>query len=155
MTLPDIVLPAHTGEEVSLRAEAARGNGLLLAFVPYAFTPVCASELRELAASAPAFAAEGAAVLVVSCDSKYALRAWAERELGESWDAVRLLSDFWPHGRLTAAMGVMDEARGGPRRTALLTDAAGEVVAVEEAAFGGRRDFTRLLHRRPGLRACR
>ncbi|GAA2106034.1 hypothetical protein GCM10009823_31840 [Brevibacterium salitolerans] len=116
-----------------------------MAFVPYAFTPVCSSELAELAALAPRLRAAGVRPVVVSCDTKYTLRAWAEQELGEDWDAVALLSDFWPHGRLAEALGVMDRARGGPHRTALLADASGTVTQVISADFGSRRDFSVLL----------
>lgn len=142
--LPDLTLPAHTGEDVHLLTSAGPG-GALLVFVPYAFTPVCADELVTLVGSADALRAHGISPLVASCDTKYTLRAWADSALGDAWDAVPLLSDFWPHGALARACGVFDDRRGGPRRTALLTDASGEVVDEESADFGRPRDLGRFV----------
>ena len=142
--LPDLTLPAHTGEDVHVSSRAGSG-GTLLVFVPYAFTPVCTDELGELARLAPALRARSVEPLLVSCDTKYVLRAWAEAELGDHWDTVPLLSDFWPHGGLARACGVFDERRGGPHRTALLADTAGSVVDVESADFGRPRDLARFL----------
>ncbi|SMY13219.1 redoxin domain-containing protein [Brevibacterium jeotgali] len=143
-TLPDLMLPAHTGEDVPLLREAGSG-GVLLVFVPYAFTPVCADELVELVALAGAFRSRGIAPLIVSCDTKYTLRAWAVAELGDEWDRVPLLSDFWPHGALSRACGVFDARRGGPHRTALLADASGSVLDEETADFGTPRDLGRFV----------
>lgn len=142
--LPDLTLPAHTGEDVHVSSRAGSG-GTLLVFIPYAFTAVCASELEQVVHLAPSLRAQSVDTIVVSCDSKYALRAWAEAELGHRWDSVPLLSDFWPHGELARACGVFDERRGGPHRTALLADAAGSVIDVESAEFGQERDLTRFV----------
>lgn len=142
--LPDLVLPAHTGEDLSISARSATGRALIV-FVPYAFTPVCGSELTMLADLAPELRARGIEPFVVACDTKYALRAWAQEELGENWDAVPLLSDFWPHGRASRLSGVFDEQRGGPRRIALLVGANGTVVDEESSDFGSPRDLGRFV----------
>lgn len=143
-TLPDLTLPAHTGEDVPLLSGVGSG-GVLVVFVPYAFTPVCADELVKLVGLAGALRGSGIAPLVVSCDTKYTLRAWAVAELGDEWDSVPLLSDFWPHGALSRASGVFDARRGGPHRTALLTDASGSVIDEETADFGTPRDLGRFV----------
>ncbi|SLM96028.1 redoxin domain-containing protein [Brevibacterium yomogidense] len=143
-TLPDLSLPAHTGEDVPLLTGAESG-GVLLVFVPYAFTPVCADELVTLVGLAGRLRARGIAPLVVSCDTKYTLRAWAIAELGDAWDSVPLLSDFWPHGALSRACDVFDHRRGGPHRTALLADSSGSVVDEETADFGTPRDLGRFV----------
>ena len=140
--LPDLVLPAHTGEDLSISARSVSGRALLV-FVPYAFTPVCGSELRMLADLAPGLRARGVEPLIIACDTKYALRAWSQAELGERWDAVPLLSDFWPHGRCARLCGVFDERRGGPCRIALLVDADGTVLDEESSDFGSPRDLGR------------
>lgn len=142
--LPDLTLPAHTGETVALRPQSADdAEQSLLVFVPYAFTPVCTDELAAVADLEARLRARGIRPLVLSCDTKYALRAWTEAELGDRWDAVPLLSDFWPHGRVARLCGVFDERRGGPHRTALLIDADGTVRDRESADFGSSRDLGR------------
>ncbi|MBD7994420.1 peroxiredoxin [Arthrobacter sp. Sa2CUA1] len=117
---PGFDLPNQYGEPVSL--EGFAGRSVVLVFYPFAFSRVCSGELSSLAEQEPAFADAGAALLAVSCDTKYALRAWA-REQGWSFD---LLSDFWPHGEAARRYGVFDEGRGlatrssffiGPDRT--------------------------------------
>lgn len=142
--LPDLLLPAHTGEDISIRPSADDGHTLLV-FVPYAFTPVCGSELRTLLQLAPALRRAGTEPLVVSCDTKYTLRAWAQDELGEEWDTVPLLSDFWPHGNCARQCDVFDEQNGGPLRTALLVAANGSVLDEESADHGTARDLGRFL----------
>lgn len=143
-TLPDLTLPAHTGEDVPLLTRAGAG-GVLLVFVPYAFTPVCADELVKLVGLVGALRERGIAPLVASCDTKYTLRGWAVAELGDEWDSVPLLSDFWPHGTLSRACGVFDDRRGGPHRTALLADSSGSVIDEETADFGKPRDLGRFV----------
>ena len=142
--LPDLFLPAHTGEDHSIRALRPDGRTLLV-FVPYAFTPVCGSELTTLAQLAPALRRAGIEPLVISCDTKYTLRAWAQDELGEEWDAIPLLSDFWPHGHCARQCDVFDERYGGPQRTALLVAGDGTVLDEESADHGTARDLGRFL----------
>ncbi len=143
-TLPDLTLPAHTGDDVPILGAAGSG-GVLLVFIPYAFTPVCADELGELVSLAGALRAQGTEPLVASCDTKYTLRAWADAALGDQWDTIPLLSDFWPHGALAHACGVFDTRRGGPHRTALLADRSGIVLDEETTDFGTARDLRRFV----------
>ena len=65
-------------------------------------------------------------VLAISCDPVYSLRAFADAD-GLNFP---LLSDFWPHGAVTRAYGVFDEARGAPRRSSYILDKAGTGALV-------------------------
>ncbi|MBD8045300.1 peroxiredoxin [Arthrobacter sp. Sa2BUA2] len=103
---PSFDLPNQYGERVSLDGFA--GRPVVLVFYPFAFSRVCSGELSSLAEQQPAFAEAGAALLAVSCDAKYALRAWA---MAQGW-SFDLLSDFWPHGDVARRYGVLDEGRG-------------------------------------------
>ncbi|WP_019157308.1 redoxin domain-containing protein [Brevibacterium senegalense] len=142
--LPDLLLPAHTGEDLSIRPSGPDGRTLLV-FVPHAFTPVCGSELRTLAELAPRLREGGTEPVVVSCDTKYTLRAWAQDQLGERWDVLPLLSDFWPHGDVSRQCGVFGDRHGGPRRIALLVAEEGAVVDEESTDIGRPRDLGRFL----------
>ena len=62
-------------------------------------------------------------VLAISCDPTYSLRAFADQD-GLNFP---LLSDFWPHGVVTAAYDVFDDTRGRPRRSSYVVDKQGLV----------------------------
>ena len=63
------------------------------------------------------------AVLAVSCDPMFTLRAYAEAERLP----FALLSDFWPHGEVSPAYGVFDELHGCAMRSSFLVDDEGTV----------------------------
>jgi len=58
----------------------------------------------------------------LSCDTVYALKAWAEQLGGIDYP---MCSDFWPHGAVSRAYGVFDEELGRPDRTIVVVDAEG------------------------------
>lgn len=138
---PSPSLPSHFGEELSLdecrrRADADR---VLAVFFPFAFSPVCGSEMRELAGMYEGLLSGGTEVVAVSCDPKYTLAAWAQ-ELGLPFV---LLSDFWPHGAAAKGFGAFDDDRGFSRRFTFLINADGLVVDTEHSLAGTQRDFSR------------
>lgn len=119
---PDFSLPDQHGATV--RLSSFRGErDVLLVFFPFAFTGVCTGELRELRDRLFELESAGAAVLALSCDTMFSLRVFADRDGLE----LPLLSDFWPHGEVAAAYGVLDERRGCPTRSTFLVDRAGTV----------------------------
>ena len=81
-----------------------------------------------------------APVLAVSVDSKFALRAYAEKE-GYGFD---LLADFWPHGAVARAYGVFDPESGMALRGTFIIDAAGIVRYVVVNPRGQARDLVRI-----------
>src|SRR5687768_42881 len=76
-------------------------------------------------------------VLAISCDPVYSLRAFADAD-GLNFT---LLSDFWPHGEVTRAYGVFDEARGCPRRSSYVVDKDGVVRWAVHNEGGRGRDL--------------
>jgi mycoredoxin-dependent peroxiredoxin len=118
---PGFTLRDQHGVDTSL--SGLRGRDVLLVFYPFAFSGVCSGELRALQDAWPALAAPDRALLAVSCDPVYALRAYADRD-GIDFP---LLSDFWPHGAVAAAYGVLDPAIGAPHRSSFLVDQEGVV----------------------------
>ena len=116
---PDFTLLDQDRQPVSL--SALRGSPVLLVFYPFAFSALCGSELGRLRDSLPSYA--GVQVLAVSTDPVYSLRAFRERE-GYGFP---LLSDFWPHGAVASAYGVLDERHGMALRATFLVDASGAV----------------------------
>ena len=105
---PDFDLEVSSTERVRLADFRGKRN-VLLVFHPFAFTPVCEEEARDLQENLPSFESAETDVVLVSCDSAPARQAWKEK-LGLTYT---LASDFWPHGEAAKAYGVFDET---PRR---------------------------------------
>lgn len=120
---PDFELPNQFGEPVAL--SALRGTAVVLVFYPFAFSGVCTGELDELQGAREEIARSGARLLAVSCDSKYALRAYAQQR-GYSFD---LLADFWPHGQVADAYQAFDAGLGRPVRASFIIDGEGLIRA--------------------------
>ena len=120
-TAPDFSLRDQYGSPAVL--SELRGGPVLVVFYPLAFSGVCAGELDDLRRHHAEFAALGTTVLAVSVDSVFALRTWSDAEDFP----FRLLSDFWPHGRVAQDYGVFDADRGVARRGTFLVDPAGTV----------------------------
>lgn len=64
----------------------------------------------------------------LSCDSVYALKDWAEHLGGLRYS---LCSDFWPHGAVARAYGVMNEEIGRPERAIFVVDGDGVVRYID------------------------
>lgn len=118
---PDFALRDQHGQTV--RLSELRGRPVVIVFYPWAFTGVCTGELSALRDDFAAFEAAGVTVLAISCDSRFALRVFAERE-GLPFP---LLSDFWPHGAAARAYGVFDEQAGCALRGTFVVDPDGVV----------------------------
>lgn len=127
---PPFTVPDTHGEQVT--NEDLRGGPALIVFFPFAFTPICAAELAELDDRIREF--DDVAILAVSCDAVASLRAWQEREEF----AFDMASDFWPHGQVARAFGVLDEATGHPLRASFILDARGTITwsVINPAGMG-------------------
>lgn len=64
----------------------------------------------------------------ISCDSVYALKAWAAALGGLDFP---LCSDFWPHGATASVYGVLNEEIGRPERSIFIVDREGVVRYVD------------------------
>lgn len=120
---PDFDLEGMHGERIRLGDYAGRSN-LLLVFHPYAWTSVCTEEALDLQANLETFRAAGTEVVLVSCDTAPARRAWRE-ELGVEYTFA---SDFWTHGNAAKTYGVFNEQTGAPVRGTFLIDRQGTVI---------------------------
>ena len=131
---PDFTLRDQFGQDVTLSAFAGR-KAVALLFYPYAFSGVCTGELSGVRDRLDEFLTFDTEVLAISCDPVYSLRAFADAE-GLNFP---LLSDFWPHGAVTAAYDVLDPRKGVPRRSSYVIDREGVLRwAVHNANPDGR-----------------
>lgn len=119
---PDFTLRDQFGQDVSLSDFRGR-KSVALFFYPFAFSGVCTHELGAIRDRLDEFLTFDTEILAISCDPTYALRAWADAD-GLNFP---LLSDFWPHGAVTTAYGVLDPQRGAPRRSSFVVDREGVV----------------------------
>ena len=142
---PDFELLNQFGEPV--RLSELRGRNVVLVFFPFAFSGICTGELCEIRDNLALFEGADAAVLGISVDSKFAQRAYAEKE-GYAFD---LLADFWPHGAVAEQYGVFDPDSGMARRGTFIIDAGGTVRYVVVNPRGQARDFTEYRSALAGL----
>ena len=112
---PDFTLKTAAGEDFT-RASLL-GQTSVLVFYPFAFSPVCTSQLSVYNDLLADFAAKGATLYGVSCDATYSQTAF-KAQLGIE---IEQLSDFEPKGAACAAFGVLHPG-GFPQRALVIVD---------------------------------
>ena len=119
---PDFTLRDQFGQDIALSSFRDR-KAVVVFFYPYAFSGVCTGEMAGIRDRLAEFMTFDTEVLAISCDPVYSLRAFADQD-GLNFP---LLSDFWPHGEVSRAYGVLDENKGCPRRSSYVIDKEGLV----------------------------
>ncbi|WP_432491410.1 redoxin domain-containing protein [Kineococcus auxinigenes] len=113
--VPGAVVRDQHGEPLRLSELWSEGPALIV-LVPAAFSTHCTAELGALAGDVDRFDDAGVQLAALSCDPVPALRAWGE----DRRYPFPLLSDFWPHGAVSRAVGAFDEELGVSERLSLL-----------------------------------
>jgi glutaredoxin-dependent peroxiredoxin len=124
---PDFSLSSTNGQTVTL--SELKGQRVLLAFFPLAFTSVCTAEMCAFTDDYDAFAKAGVTVLPISVDSIPTLKEFKSKEKL----SVDLLSDFKRDA--SRAYGTLIDALFFSNRAYFLIDATGIVrwAHVEES----------------------
>jgi peroxiredoxin len=104
------------------------GQTSVLVFYPNAFSPVCTDQLNLYEEVLDQFAAQGATLYGVSCDSVWAQMAFKEK-LGIT---IEQLSDFEPKGAACRAFGVLHPG-GFPQRALVMTGPDATVLWSHQA----------------------
>ncbi len=133
---PDFTLRDQHGAEFRLSSYAGK-KAVLIVFYPFAFSGVCTGELIGFRDRLGEFETDDTTIVAISCDPIYTQRAFADR------DALffPLLSDFWPHGEVAAAYGVLDDEQGGPLRSSFIVGKDGLVTWSVHNDMGLARDL--------------
>jgi len=122
---PDFELEDQHGKKVRLSHYRGKKN-VLLAFFPFAFSPVCTNELGELKEKEETILKLDTQILAASVDSTWSQKAFS-KELGLKFP---VLSDF---GKKTAALfGALYEGKGFAKRTVFVVDKKGKIVYKRE-----------------------
>ena len=117
---PDFTLPSLSGEKISLSQFEGKKN-VVISFVPAAWTPVCSYQWPGYNLAKVIFYKNGAVLLGITVDNIPTLYAWTN-QMGNLWFPV--LSDFWPHGKVSKMFGVL-RSGGVAERALFIIDKKG------------------------------
>jgi peroxiredoxin len=117
---PDFELPASGNHTIKLSEYRGKKN-VLLAFYPFAFSPVCSLQLPGLQQQLSQFQSLNTEVLGISVDSKHSSAAFAEHLHLD----FPLVSDF--NKEITQAYGVLREG-GFAERALFVIDKTGKIA---------------------------
>jgi mycoredoxin-dependent peroxiredoxin len=135
---PDFTLRTADGEDFT-RADL-EGQGSVLVFYPFAFSPVCTDQLQLYESLLTGLGERGGVLYGVSCDSSWSQSAFKEK-LGVSSEQ---LSDFEPKGAACEVFGVLHPG-GFPQRALVITGPDGVVRWSYEADSPGELPSAELL----------
>lgn len=137
---PDFSLPTIDGGTVSLAQFRGKKN-VVLSFVPAAWTPVCSGQWPGYNIVQDLFDQTDTQLIGVSVDNVPTLHAWVQ-EMGGVWFPVA--SDFFPHGRLADALGIL-RSTGEAERSLFLIDKQGVIRYIDVHDINSRPDLGPLV----------
>ena len=117
---PDFTLPSLSGEKISLGQFKGKKN-VVISFVPAAWTPVCSDQWPGYNLAKIIFDKNDAILLGITVDNIPTLYAWTN-QMGDLW--FKVLSDFWPHGKVSEMFGVL-RSDGVAERALFIIDRKG------------------------------
>ena len=119
-----------------------RDKKVLLSFHPLAWTSVCSEQMKSLEKNREAFDSLKTTAVGISVDTVPSKRAWAKSLNIES---TRLLSDFWPHGKVAEAYGIFRSKYGTSERANIIVDENLKVAFVKIYPIGQLPDIKEIL----------
>jgi peroxiredoxin len=119
-----------------------KGKKVLLSLHPFAFTPVCKNQMQELDKKYDTFKELGVVPLGLSIDHQPAKAAWAEA-IGIK--KLPLLTDFWPHGKVSQDMDLFLDDMGTSARANVLIDEEGKVEWIKTYELSEQPDFDEII----------
>lgn len=123
---PDFTLMSLSGKPVSLKDYRGKKN-VMLSFVPAAWTPVCSDQWPGYNIAQEEFDKYDTVLLGITVDNIPTLYSWT-KSMGTLWFPV--LSDFWPHGKVAKAYGVL-RSNGTTERAIFLIDKKGTIRYID------------------------
>lgn len=133
---PDFTLPSLSGKKISLRQFKGEKN-VVISFVPAAWTPVCSDQWPGYNLAKVIFDKSDAILLGITVDNLPTLYAWTN-QMGHLWFPV--LSDFWPHGKVSKMFGVL-RSDGVAERSLFIIDKKGIIRYAHVSDINKRPDL--------------
>ncbi len=96
-----------------------RGKRVLLSFHPLAWTSVCSAQMKSLEENKSVFDELKTIAVGISVDTTPSKKAWAA---SLNIKNTRLLSDFWPHGKVAKLYGLFRKDYGVSARANIIVD---------------------------------
>ncbi len=119
-----------------------KGKRVLLSFHPLAWTSVCSLQMKSLEKSREAFDSLNTVAVGVSVDTVPSKKAWA-KSLGI--EHTRLLSDFWPHGRVAETYGIFRSKYGTSERANIIVDENQKIAFFKVYPIGQLPDIQEII----------
>jgi len=110
-----------------------KGKRVLLSFHPLAWTSVCSEQMKSLEKNMEAFDSLNTIAVGVSVDTVPSKKAWAK---SLNIEKTRLLSDFWPHGKVAETYGVFRSKYGTSERANIIIDEDQKIVFIKVYPVG-------------------
>ncbi|HSN57847.1 MAG TPA: redoxin domain-containing protein [Clostridiaceae bacterium] len=123
---PDFTLKDNLENDVKL--SGFKGKKVLLSWHPLAWTSVCMDQMRSLERNMEAFRKLNAIPLGLSVDPQPSKQIWADVLKLEE---LKILADFWPHGKTAMDYGLFIEEYGISQRANVIVDEKGVVRWVK------------------------
>jgi peroxiredoxin len=137
---PDFTLKDNWNNDVTL--SSYKGKKVLLSWHPLAWTSVCMDQMRSIERNMDAFNKLNTIPLGLSVDSQASKRIWGNF----LWlEKLRILSDFWPHGKTAMDYGLFLEEGGFATRANVIVDEEGVVRWVKVYPLGQLPDIDEVL----------
>lgn len=119
-----------------------KGKRVLLSFHPLAWTSVCSEQMKSLEKNKEVFDSLKTVAVGVSVDTVPSKKAWA-KSLGIK--KTRLLSDFWPHGKVAEAYGIFRNDYGTSKRANVIIDENQKVAFFKVYPIGQLPDIKEVI----------
>ena len=137
---PDFSLFDHNEKEFKL--SDYKGKRVILSFHPLAWTGICSDQMKSLEKNSKEFEELNTIAVGINVDPIPSKKAWAD-SLGLK--NTRLLSDFWPHGKVSELYGLFREKQGFSERANVIINEDQEIEFIRIYEIGKLPDINEIL----------
>jgi len=137
---PDFSLFDHN--EKVFKLSDFKGKRVLLSFHPLAWTGICSDQMKSLEKNSKEFEELNTIAVGVNVDPIPSKKAWAD-SLGLK--NTRLLSDFWPHGKVSDMYHLFREKQGFSERANVIINEDQEIEFIRIYEIGKLPDIDEIL----------
>jgi len=137
---PDFSL--YDQNEKEFKLSSCKGKRVLLSFHPLAWTGICSEQMKSLEKHWEDFNKLNTVAVGINVDSIPSKKAWAN-SLGIK--NTRLLSDFWPHGKISDLYHIFIEKQGFSERANIIINEKQEIEFIRIYPIGELPDINEIL----------